>query len=70
MNQAAPTSDPSAPYAPRRPFPAIDTAISYLNAEGNSEYDALQAKFQHRFSGGITLLANYTYCLLYTSRCV
>jgi hypothetical protein len=61
VNQAAPTSDPSAPYAPRRPFPAIDSSISYLNAEGNSEYDALQAKFQHRFSGGITLLANYTY---------
>ena len=61
VNQAAPTSDASAPYAPRRPFPAIDTSISYLNAEGNSEYDALQAKFQHRFSGGITLLANYTY---------
>jgi len=61
VNQAAPSADPSAPYAPRRPFPSIDTSISYLNAEGNSEYDALQTRFQHRFSGGLSLLANYTW---------
>ena len=61
VNQAAPTADPSAPYAPRRPFPSIDTSISYLNTAGNSEYDALQTKFQHRFSGGLSLLANFTW---------
>lgn len=61
VNQAAPTADPSAPYAPRRPFPEIDTSIAYLNTAGNSEYDALQTRFQHRFSGGLSLLANYTW---------
>ncbi len=61
LNQASPSADPSAPYAPRRPFPAIDTSISYLNAAGNSEYNGLQTKFQHRFSGGLSLLANYTW---------
>lgn len=60
-NQAAPTADPSAPYAPRRPFPYIDSSIGYLNSAGNSEYDALQAKWQHRFSGGLSFLVNYTY---------
>jgi hypothetical protein len=61
VNQAAPTADVSAPYAPRRPFPEIDASIAYLNTAGNSEYDALQTRFQHRFSGGLSLLANYTW---------
>lgn len=61
VNQASPTADTSAPYAPRRPFPLVDTSIAYLNAAGNSEYDALQTRFQHRFSGGLSLLVNYTW---------
>lgn len=61
LNQAAPSADPSAPTAPRRPFPYIDAAIGYLNAAGNSEYDALQAKLQHRFANGLSFLVNYTY---------
>jgi hypothetical protein len=61
LNQAYPTADPSAPFAPRRPFPFVDTGIAYFNSVGNSEYDALQAKFQRRFSGGLTVLVNYTW---------
>ncbi|WP_158748660.1 TonB-dependent receptor [Acidobacterium sp. S8] len=61
INQAAPSADASAPYAPRRPFSYIDAAISYLNSEGFSVYDALQTKLQHRFRGGVTALVNYTY---------
>lgn len=61
VNQAAPTNDPATSTAPRRLFPQIDAGISYLNAEGNSEYDALQAKFQHRFSSSFAVLANYTW---------
>jgi hypothetical protein len=60
-NQATPTADPSAPTAPRRPFPYIDSAIGYLNSAGNSEYDALQTRLQKRLSGGVSLLVNYTY---------
>lgn len=61
VNQAAPSSDQSAPLAPRRPFPYVDTSIGYLNSAGNSEYDALQAKWQHRFGNGLSFLVNYTY---------
>jgi hypothetical protein len=60
-NQAAPSADPSAPTAPRRPFPYIDSSIGYLNSAGNSEYDALQAKVQHRFGNGLSFLVNYTF---------
>ncbi len=61
INQAAPSADASAPYAPRRPFPYVDAYIGYLNSEGFSVYDALQSRFQHRFRGGVTALVNYTY---------
>ncbi len=61
LNQAAPTADPSVPTAIRRPFPTIDSAIGYLNAAGNSEYDALQTKWQRRFASGLSILVNYTY---------
>jgi len=61
LNQAAPSADPSAPTAPRRPFPYVDASVGYLNSAGNSEYDALQAKWQHRFANGISFLVNYTY---------
>ncbi len=61
LNQAAPTADPSAPTAPRRPFSFVDASISYLNAAGNSEYNALQTKLQHRFGNGVSVLVNYTY---------
>jgi hypothetical protein len=61
LNQAAPTADPSAPSAPRRPFPYVDSSIGYLNSAGNSEYEALQTKLQHRFSNGLSFLVNYTY---------
>ena len=61
LNQAAPSADASAAYAPRRPFPYVDAAIGYLNSEGYSFYDGLQTRVQHRFGRGITALVNYTY---------
>jgi len=61
LNQAAPTANPSIPTAPRRPFSFIDSPINYLNAAGNSEYDALQTRLQHRFRNGLSVLINYTY---------
>jgi hypothetical protein len=60
-NQASPTADPSAASAPRRPFSYIDSSVGYLNSAGNAEYDALQAKVQHRFGSGFSFLLNYTY---------
>lgn len=61
LNQAYPTADSSSPFAPRRPFPLVDAGISYFNSAGNSEYDALQTRFQRRFSGGVSILMNYTW---------
>jgi hypothetical protein len=60
-NQAAPSADPSAPTAPRRPVPTIDSAIFQLKSDGNSEYHALQVRAEHRFSHGLGLLMTYTY---------
>lgn len=60
-NQAAPTADASAPTGPRRPFSFVDVKMGAYLTAGNSEYDALQTTFQRRFSGGLTVLVNYTY---------
>ena len=61
LNQASPTADASAPYAPRRPFPYVDSSIGYLDSQGLSNYNALQAKVQHNFGAGVSALVNYTY---------
>src|SRR6185437_12530623 len=61
LNQAAPSPDASAAYAPRRPFPYVDASIGYLDSEGLSNYNALQAKLQHQFGSGVSALVNYTY---------
>lgn len=61
LNQAAPTADPSAPTAPRRPFPYVDSFIGWLQSNGFSNYNALQLRFQHRFASGLSALVNYTY---------
>ena len=42
-------------------FPYIDSSISYLDSEGLSNYNALQAKLQHHFGSGVSALVNYTY---------
>jgi hypothetical protein len=60
-NQAAPTPDPNAPTAPRRPIPKIDNAIFQLASNGISNYNALQVRVEHRFSRGLSALMTYTY---------
>ena len=60
-NQAAPSAKPNDPTAPRRPIPAIDTAIFQLRSDGNSAYNSLQARVEHRFSHGLSVLMTYTY---------
>ncbi len=61
LNQASPTTDASASFADRRPFPYVNSSISYLNAEGYSSYNALQARLERRLSAGISALLSYTY---------
>src|ERR1700704_4549609 len=60
-NQAAPSKDPNAPTKKRRPIPAIDNAIFQLRPDGNSEYNGLQVRAEHRFSRGLSLLRTYSY---------
>lgn len=60
-NQAAPSADPSAPFAPRRPVPAIDAGISLIKSDGGSKYNSLQSRLERRFTHGFSLLMTYTY---------
>jgi outer membrane receptor protein involved in Fe transport len=61
LNQAAPSADPSAAYAPRRPYSYVDASIYYLKSGGNANYNALQLSLQHRLTHGLSLITNYTY---------
>jgi len=58
-NQATPTANPSAPTAPRRPDPAIDTGINELSTQAYSSFNALQARLEKRWSNGLSLLTSY-----------
>jgi hypothetical protein len=43
-----------------RPFPRFTTVSLYRNNVGNTNYNALQAKLEQRFSRGLSLLLSYT----------
>lgn len=53
--------DPTIPLAQLlRPFPRFTTVSLYRNNVGNTNYNALQAKIEQRFSKGLSFLASYT----------
>jgi hypothetical protein len=60
-NQAATSTDSSAPFADRRPFPLIDSSISEIQSAGRSRYNSLQVRAEKRFSRGLTFLAAWTW---------
>lgn len=60
-NQADPSTDPTAAYAPRRPVPLIDTGINLFKSDGGSKYNSLQSRLEKRFTHGFSLLVTYTY---------
>jgi hypothetical protein len=60
-NQADPSPDPAAPFAPRRPVPAIDTGINLFKSDGGSKYHSLQSRLEKRFTHGFSVLVTYTY---------
>jgi hypothetical protein len=60
-NQALPTPDPTAPTAPRRPVPLIDTGIDWFRSSGASSYNSLQLRAEKRFSHGLSFMAAYTW---------
>jgi hypothetical protein len=53
--------DPTIPLAQLlKPFPRFTTVSLYRNNVGNTNYNALQAKVEKRFSGGLGFLVSYT----------
>jgi len=52
-NQATPSTDPNAPLAPRRPFPAVDGTIYTFRSNAFSNYDSLQVHLEKRASHGL-----------------
>jgi hypothetical protein len=60
-NQAAPTSDPDAAFAGRRPYPLFDSGINVLSTQGFSSYNSLQTRLEKRFSHGLSFLASYAW---------
>ncbi len=53
--------DPTIPLAQLlKPFPRFTTVSLYRNNVGNTNYNALQAKLEQRFSGGLSFLVSYT----------
>jgi len=60
-NQADPSPDPTAAFAPRRPVPSIDTGINLFKSDGGSKYNSLQSRLEKRFTHGFSLLVTYTY---------
>jgi len=44
-----------------RPFPKFNGAFQNMYAAAHSNYHSLQARLQHRFSHGFTLLSSYAY---------
>jgi len=60
-NQADPSADPTAPFAPRRPVPLIDTGVNLFRSDGGSKYNSLQSRLEKRFTHGFSLLVTYTY---------
>ena len=60
INQPQPRPlPPGLPFVPR-PNPRFDD-IDLLESRGNSNYNALQARFQQRLSRGLSALASYTW---------
>jgi Carboxypeptidase regulatory-like domain/TonB dependent receptor-like, beta-barrel len=60
-NQAVPTADPTAPTAPRRPDPNIDTGIDALRTNAISWYNSLQVRLDKRVTHGLLFQFSYTY---------
>lgn len=53
--------DPTVPLAQTlRPFPCYNTVSLYRNNVGNTNYHALQAKIEQRFSNNLSFLVAYT----------
>jgi hypothetical protein len=60
QNKAVPAPLGEGSVVSRRPFPELG-ASQFVANDGNASYQAFSAKFQRRFSSGLTYLASYTW---------
>ncbi len=63
LNMNAASADPTGliPLAQRVRWPQYSSGVAASLNEGNSNYNALNARLDKRFSGGFSVLASYTY---------
>jgi hypothetical protein len=61
INQPRNVADPTAPTAPRRLIPGIDSPIVNTSSFGRSNYDGLAVKVEKHHSNGLDFLASYTW---------
>lgn len=60
-SQASPNGTPATQVDSLRAMPWMNANITYSRSIGYSHYNALEAKFQRRFSGGLQTIFNYTF---------
>ena len=58
---ASPAGTPNATIDALRPMPWVAANINYTLSAGYSHYNALQTRFQRRFTNGLQTLASYTW---------
>jgi hypothetical protein len=61
LNQSLPGPGPIGPRLPFYPVAPNIPTVDQRNGDGTSHYNALQAKFQKRYSSGLSFLASYTW---------
>jgi hypothetical protein len=60
-NQPVNSSNPSADVNSRRAYPFLRGGLSLTSTFGTSDYHGLAAKFEKRYSGGMTFTSSYTW---------
>jgi Carboxypeptidase regulatory-like domain len=59
--QAFPAGTPNSVVDATRPMPWVGASLNYTLSKGNSHYNALETKFQRRFTNGFSTLVSYTW---------
>jgi hypothetical protein len=59
--QASPSGTPNATIDALRPMPWVGANLNYTTSTGYSHYNALQTRFDRRFSSGLQSLVSYTW---------